>query len=124
MDQRNIDGTPTEHRRNTDGTSTGHRRNNDGTTTEQKLNTNGQMGLCIEGEGQGRPGTRRGPGGAGGLRAQGGGAGGPAHQGTAGPKPGRGQTHTFGINCKTRDLNVRPFRPQSKTLTARPQTVA
>ena len=107
-------GEGSTEQRDIDGTSTEHRRNNDGTTTEQKLNANGQMGLCIEGEGQGQPGTRRGPGG--------GGAGeGPAHT----PGHSRNQAwpqakHTFSSNCKTRDLNDQPFRRQSKTLTARP----
>ena len=92
----NTDGTSTEHRRNIDGTSTEHRRNNDGTTTEQKLNANGQMGLCIEGEGQ----SGQEPAGApGGCRA-GGGWGGPARQGTAGPKPGRGQNTHFALITK------------------------
>ena len=97
-EQRNIDGTSAEHRRNIDGTSTEHRLNIDGTTAEQKLNANGQMGLCVEGEGPGpegqvRPGTRRSPGGWAGPGTGGRAGGPPTRQATAGPKPGRGQTH-------------------------------
>ena len=85
-------GEGSTEQRNIDGTSMEHRWNNDGTTAEQKLNANGQMGLGIEGEGQGRPGARQGPGGGAGpgpARA-------PGHSRTqAGPRA----KHAFCINC-------------------------
>ena len=75
--------------RRSNGTSTEHRRNIDGTTVEQKLNANGQMGLCIEGEGQ----SGQEPAGApGGCRAGGCGAG-PCARAQPDPSRAAGKTH-------------------------------
>ena len=124
---RHNQGTTGGGGRRRNGTSTEHPRNIDGTSTEQKSNANGQMGLymCIEGEGQAGQEPAGAPGGVG-NRAGGVGRArpraylAPGHSRTqAGPRA----KHTACINCKTRDLNDRPFRCQSKTLSTRPQTV-
>ena len=112
--RKQMGGEGSMEQRDIGGTSTAHRRNIDGTTTEQKSNANGQMGLCVDGEGQAGQEPAGAPGGGGGRARA------PGHSRTqAGPRA----KHTFCINCKTRDLNDRPFRCQSKTLATRPQTV-
>ena len=86
---RRRNGTPTEHRRNIDRTSMEHRRSIDRTSTEQQQNNGGAEKECkwdsCRASGRACVSNGRGPSRVGGTGGQ----------GTDGPKPGRGQTHTF-----------------------------